>query len=156
MNRRVVSFNYVLKGANGEIIDSSDAGEPIAFLEGAMQIIPALEKQIVDLLIGTKKNVKLAAADAYGLHEAKMVMDVPKAELAHLTIEVGSFLQLNLENQTKVVRVAKMTDEFVTLDGNHPLAGQDLEFDVEIVDSRTATPEEVSHGHAHGLGGHHH
>ena len=85
-----------------------------------------------------------------------MIMDVPKAEVAHLQIEVGSFLQLQLENSVKVVRVIKVTDENVTLDGNHPLAGQDLEFDVEMVDLRDATDEEMTHGHAHGAGGHHH
>ena len=87
---------------------------------------------------------------------AKMVMDVPAQELAHLKIEVGGFLQLQLTDQVIVVRVANITDKTVTLDGNHPLAGQDLVFDVEITDSRVASSEELAHGHAHGEGGHHH
>lgn len=155
MNKRVLSFNYTLRDTSGQVLDSSHDG-PLAFLEGAGQILPALEAQIKDMLIGSKKTVKLPAADAYGLPDPKMLMDVPKEDLAHLTIEVGSFLQLQLQQQVKVVRVAQINETHVTLDGNHPLAGQDLEFDIEMMDSRTATPEEVAHGHAHGPGGHHH
>jgi FKBP-type peptidyl-prolyl cis-trans isomerase SlyD len=155
MKKRVLSFNYTLKDTKGQVLDASTDG-PLAFLEGSQQIIPALEEQISGMLIGQKKNVKLAAKDAYGEVEAKMVMEVPKKEVAHLQIEVGSFLQLQLQDSVKVVRITKITDDTVTLDGNHPLAGQDLEFDVELVDSRDASNEEMAHGHAHGPGGHHH
>ena len=155
MKIRVLSFHYTLKDTKGQVLDASTDG-PLAFLEGAQQIIPALEEQLKGMLIGQKKNVKLAAKDAYGDVESKMIMDVPKKEVAHLQIEVGSFLQLQLQDSIKVVRVAKITDDTVTLDGNHPLAGQDLEFDVELVDSRDASNEELAHGHAHGPGGHHH
>lgn len=153
--QRVISFNYTLKDSTGAVIDSSSDG-PMSFLTGVGQIIPKLEEELKAMLISQKKNVKLAASDAYGMPDPKMVMDVPKADLAHLKIELGAFLQLNLGQTMKVVRVAKITDEAVTLDGNHPLAGQELEFDVEIVNSREATAEEVAHGHAHGPGGHHH
>ena len=155
MKRRVISFNYTLKDTAGQVLDASSDG-PLAFLEGASQIIPALEEVIKGMLIGQKKNVKLEAKDAYGVSEEKMIMNVPKQELAHLKVEVGGFLQLQLQDQVKVVRITQVTDDFVTLDGNHPLAGQDLEFDIEMVDSRDATADELAHGHAHGLGGHHH
>jgi FKBP-type peptidyl-prolyl cis-trans isomerase SlyD len=85
-----------------------------------------------------------------------MIMDVPKEELAHLKIQVGSQLQLQLEKQTKIVKVTKMTDSTVTLDGNHPLAGVPLTFDIEIMLIRPATQDELTHGHAHGLHGHAH
>ena len=153
--QRVISFNYTLKDASGQVIDSSFEG-PMSFLTGVGQIIPKLEEELKGMLIGQKKNVKLSAVDAYGQPDPKMTMDVPKAELAHLKIEVGSFLQLNLGQTMKVVRVVKISEDNVTLDGNHPLAGQDLEFDVELMNSREATAEEVSHGHAHGPGGHQH
>jgi FKBP-type peptidyl-prolyl cis-trans isomerase SlyD len=155
MKRRVLSFNYTLKDTKGQVLDASNEG-PLAFLEGGQQIIPKLEEELKGMLIGQKKHVKLAAKDAYGEVEPKMMMDVPKAEVAHLQIQEGSFLQLQLQDQVKVVRVAKIGDDTVTLDGNHPLAGQDLEFDVELVDARDASPEELAHGHAHGAGGHHH
>jgi FKBP-type peptidyl-prolyl cis-trans isomerase SlyD len=155
MSRRVITFNYTLKNSKGEVVDQSNDG-PLSFLEDGQQIIPALETELKSMLIGQKKNVKLAAADAYGVMEPKMMMEVPKAELAHLQIELGGFLQLQLQDQVKVVRIAKITEETVTLDGNHPLAGEDLEFDVEMIDVRPATLEELAHGHAHGPGGHHH
>jgi FKBP-type peptidyl-prolyl cis-trans isomerase SlyD len=153
--KRVMSFNYTLKDVSGQILDSSDDG-PLAFLEGTGQIIPALEEEISGMLIGQKKIVKLPAERAYGIPQANLVMDVPKEELAHLKIEVGAFLQLDLGQQLKVVRITQIGEKTVTLDGNHPLAGQDLEFEVEMVDSRPATAEELAHGHAHGPGGHHH
>ncbi len=156
MKRRVLAFNYVLKGADGQTLDASDAGEPLAFLEGAGQIIPKLEEQIKDMAAGEKKTVQLAAVEAYGVPDPKMKMDVPKAELAHIKIELGNFLQLNLGEQMKVVRVAAITDTTVTLDGNHPLAGMDLTFDVEMAAVREATGEELQHGHAHGVHGHGH
>lgn len=153
--RRVITFNYCLRDMQGQVIDESSDG-PMAFLEGAKQIIPALEAELLGMLIGVKKKIHLTAEQGYGPVDPKMLMDVPKEELAHLQIELGSFLQLQLEHQIKVVKVAKITDTHITLDGNHPLAGQDLEFEVEVMSTREATPEEISHNHAHGVGGVHH
>lgn len=155
MSRRVFAFNYVLKGPDGQVLDASESGQPLPFLEGAQQIIPALETEIVGMNEGDKKNVKIGAAEAYGMPEEKMKMDVEKHELAHLPdLQVGAYLQLDLGQQVQVVKVTQMTDTHVTLDGNHPLAGVDLEFDVELVLVRDATLEELTHGHAHGIHGH--
>ncbi|WP_415062421.1 FKBP-type peptidyl-prolyl cis-trans isomerase [Bdellovibrio sp.] len=152
--KRVLAFNYVLKGPDGNILDASEKGQPLPFLEGAGQIIPKLEEEIKDLKEGDKKIVKLAAADAYGEMKENMFMDVPKEELAHLPqLEIGSHLRLELGQGAHIVRVSKITDTHVTLDGNHPLAGQDLEFSIEMVLIRDATTEEVLHGHPHGLHG---
>ncbi len=156
MKRRVFAFNYVLKGADGQTLDASDAGEPLAFLEGTGMIIPKLEEEVIKMKVGDKQTVKLAAKDAYGEPDPKMSMEVPKEELAHLKIELGAFLQLNLGEQTKVVRVANIGEKNVTLDGNHPLAGTDLVFDIDMVAIREATAEELQHGHAHGAHGHGH
>lgn len=151
--KKVKAFNYVLKGMDGQVLDASEQGQPLPFLEGAQQIIPALEEAIKDLKEGDKLTVKLSAKDAYGLSEEKMIMDVDKNELAHLEIQLGSYLQLQMGKDIRVVRVAKITDTHVTLDGNHPLAGQDLEFAIEMVLIRDATLEELTHGHAHGIHG---
>ena len=156
MKRRVFAFNYVLKGADGQQLDASEAGEPLAFLEGTGQIIPKLEEEVIHMKEGEKKTIKLAAADSYGLPDPKMLMNVPKEELAHLKVEVGAYLQLNLGEQTKVVRVTSVDDTNVVLDGNHPLAGVDLVFDIDLVTVREATAEEAQHGHAHGAHGHGH
>lgn len=158
--KRVLAFNYVLKGPDGKVLDQSEKGQPLPFLEGVGQIIPKLEEEIKDLKEGDKKTVKIAAKDAYGEVRDNMFMDVPKQELAHMPdLEVGAHLQLQLGEGAHIVRVTKITDSHVTLDGNHPLAGQDLEFAIEMVLVRDATLEELSHGHPHGLhgtSGHHH
>lgn len=153
--RRVLAFNYVLTGPDGNVLDASESGQPLPFLEGAGQILPKLEEEIKDLKEGDKKTVKLTAAEAYGEMKENMFMDVPKEELAHLPqLEVGSHLRLELSGGAHIVRVSKITDTHVTLDGNHPLAGQALEFAIEMVLIREATTEEVLHGHPHGLHGH--
>ena len=85
-----------------------------------------------------------------------MIMEIPKEELAHLKVDVGAHLQLQLNQGVKIVKVTKISDTHVTLDGNHPLAGVDLEFDIEIMLIRPATLDEIKHGHAHGLHGHAH
>lgn len=158
--RRVLAFNYVLRGPDGNVLDASEQGQPLPYLEGAGQILPKLEEEIKDLKEGDKKNVKLTATDAYGEVRENMFMEVPKEELAHIPqLDVGAHLRLELSGGAHIVRVTKISDSHFTLDGNHPLAGQPLEFDIEMVMIREATAEEVSHGHPHGLhgnAGHHH
>lgn len=153
--KRVFAFNYILKGPDGQVLDASERNQPLPFLEGSGQIIPKLEEEIKDMQEGDKKVVKIEAKDAYGEIRDNMYMDVPKEELAHLPLEVGSHLRLQLGEGEHVVRVTKMGDTHVTLDGNHPLAGQNLEFDIEMVLVREATVDEVLHGHPHGLHGDH-
>lgn len=153
---RVIAFNYVLKNNKGELLDASEPNQPLPFLTGRQQIIPGLESVLVGMGEGDKQKVEVLAKDAYGEFRQDMMMDVPKEELAHLKIDIGSHLQLQLGEGVKIVKVSKITDTHVTLDGNHPLAGSDLFFDVEVVLVREATPEEVLHGHAHGLHGHSH
>ena len=152
--KRVLAFNYVLKGPDGTVLDASERGQPLPYLEGTGQIIPKLEDEIKDLKEGDKKIVKIKAADAYGEVKDNMFMEVPKEELAHLPqLDIGAHLRLELPQGAHIVKVSKMSDTHVTLDGNHPLAGQDLEFDIEMVLIREATTDEVLHGHPHGLHG---
>ena len=152
--KRVLAFNYVLKGPDGNILDASERNQPLPFLEGSGQIIPKLEEEIKDMKEGDKKVVKIKAVDAYGEMKENMFMEVPKEELAHLPqMEIGAHLRLQLPQGEHIVRVSKITDSHVTLDGNHPLAGQDLEFDIEMMLIREATTDEVLHGHPHGLHG---
>lgn len=155
MKKRVLSFNYTLKDKNGQILDQSSQG-PLSFLEGGQQIIPSLETEIITMLIGQKKNVKIAAKDAYGEYDNQQVIEVPKEQVAHIQIEVGGHLQVQSPAGIQILKVTEIKENSVMMDANHPLAGVDLEFDVELVDSREATSEELSHGHAHGPGGHHH
>ncbi len=153
---RVIAFNYVLKSSQGEQLDASEPNQPLPFLEGRQQIIPLLETELLKMSEGDKKNISIKAVDAYGDYRPDMVMEVPKEEVAHLNVNVGSHLQLQLGEGTKVVKITKITDSHVTMDGNHPLAGVDLVFDIEVMLVREATVDEVLHGHAHGLHGHAH
>lgn len=153
----VIAFNYTLKSNDGELIDASEPNQPLPFLTGMQQIIPGLESEIIKMSEGEKKKISVPAAQAYGEFRQDMMMDVPKEELAHLQgLDIGAHLQLQLGEGVKIVKVSKITDTHVTLDGNHPLAGTDLVFDVEVVLAREATADEIAHGHAHGLHGHSH
>lgn len=155
---RVVSFHYTLKDKAGKTIDSSDKQGPMVFMEGAGQIIPGLESELKKLKSGDKKNISVKATDAYGEYRKDMVVEVPRSQFPKgEKIQVGDRFQVSEDHEpSPVFTVVTITDTAVTLDGNHPLAGQDLSFDVEVTEIRDATEEELSHGHAHGPGGHHH
>ncbi|HRK02577.1 MAG TPA: peptidylprolyl isomerase [Oligoflexia bacterium] len=158
---RVVSFHYVLKNKSGELLDSSSGGEPMTYLEGSGQIIPGLESQLKSCASGDKKKVEVKAKDAYGEKDSELAFDVPRTQFPpNEDIQVGMQFKIggpgSDQEASPVFTVVKTSATHVSVDGNHPLAGQDLFFDVEIVEIRAATPEELSHGHAHGRGGHHH
>ncbi len=154
---KVVSFHYTLKDAKGTQLESSFGDEPMSYLEGVGQIIPGLEEQMEGLKKGDKKSIAVKAADAYGEFEQELIVEVPRAQLPKKDVVVGDQFHADSGNgHVQVVTVTKVTDDTVTVDGNHPLAGQDLNFDVEVMDVREATKDELAHGHAHGPGGHHH
>lgn len=155
---KVISFHYTLRNTAGETLDSSASHGPLTFMEGSGQIIPGLESKLVLMLVGQKNTVKVPALEAYGERDPGMIVEVPKIKIpGSENAKVGDQFRAGpSEHQTSIFTVIKITDTDIHMDGNHPLAGQDLEFDVEITASRDATDEEVSHGHAHGPGGHHH
>lgn len=157
LNPRVVSFHYTLKDKDGNVLESSTGSEPLMFLEGVGQIIPGLEEEIKKMQPGDKKTVHVKAKDGYGEVEADMIVEVPKEKIPKKDVAVGDRFHADAgDGQAQVVMVTKVTDTHVTIDGNHPLAGQDLTFEVEIDSTRNATEEELQHGHAHGPGGHGH
>jgi FKBP-type peptidyl-prolyl cis-trans isomerase SlyD len=147
-----------LTNKTGETLDTSSGSEPLTFMEGSETILPALEAQIRLMQIGDRKKVNLSAADGYGVHNPELVLELERAELAHIpNLKVGDQLQANSKDGGPMVFIVKkLSDSEIHLDGNHPLAGVDLSFDIEVTNTRDATDEEVAHGHAHGPGGHHH
>lgn len=154
---KVVSFHYTLKDSTGNVLESSIGDDPLSYLEGVGQIIPGLEKEINGLKKGDKKLVHVKAAEAYGVHEKDLIVEVPRQQIPKKDVEVGDQFHADSgHGHTQVVTVTAISDSHVTVDGNHPLAGQDLQFDVEITEVRDATKDELEHGHAHGAGGHHH
>lgn len=157
LNPRVVSFHYTLKNSKGETLESSLGSEPLVFLEGVGQIIPGLEGELKTMQPGDKKTVNVPAKDAYGEVDPEMIVEVPLEKLPKPDIAVGDQFHADAgDGHSHVVTVIKVSSTHATLDGNHPMAGQDLTFEVEIDSVRPATEDEVQHGHAHGPGGVHH
>jgi len=153
----VVLIHYTLKNNAGEVLDSSSGADPLAYLHGHGNIIPGLESQLEGKGVGDKLNASVKPADGYGEHDAQMIQEVPKEAFQGAPeITVGMQFQAQGPNGAQMVTVTKVEGESVTVDGNHPLAGEHLNFDVEVMEVREASAEELSHGHVHGPGGHHH
>jgi FKBP-type peptidyl-prolyl cis-trans isomerase SlyD len=156
---RVISFHYTLTNKAGEVIDTSrDSKDPFSYMEGVGQIIPGLEKPMALLSVGDVRKIEVAAADAYGIHDAQLIVDVPRTKLPNseeLKVD-DQFQASGPQGEQLMFRVLEINGDQIKLDGNHPLAGEDLIFDVEVIKIRDATKEELSHGHAHGGDGHHH
>lgn len=154
---KVVSIDYTLRDDQGQVLDTSSGREPLPYLHGAQNIIPGLEAALEGKRVGDTLSVTVLPADAYGERDAELVQDVPRDRFQGVSqIEPGMQFQAQTPQGRRIVTVTKVDDQNVTVDANHPLAGQTLHFEVTVKDVRQATPEEVQHGHAHGPGGHHH
>ena len=148
-----VSIHYTLTNNAGEQLDSSIGGEPLVYLHGTGNIIPGLESAMLGKSVGDKFNVTIAAEDAYGEFSEQMVQVVPRQMFEGIdTVEVGMQFHADASSGPAVVTVTKIEGDDVTIDGNHPLAGEALTFDVEVVEVRVATEDELNHGHVHGAG----
>ncbi|WP_018865786.1 MULTISPECIES: peptidylprolyl isomerase [unclassified Thioalkalivibrio] len=153
----VVAIHYTLTNDAGEKIDSSEGREPLAYLHGNGQIVPGLEKELEGKAAGDKVQAKVSPAEGYGEKIDAMVQEIPMDAFQGVeSVEPGMQFQAQTENGPLTVTVTKVEGDTATVDGNHPLAGETLNFDVEIVEVREASAEELEHGHAHGEGGHQH
>ncbi|MEY2696711.1 MAG: hypothetical protein RL333_849 [Pseudomonadota bacterium] len=156
-NQKVVSIHYTLTNEAGQVLDSSENQEPLAYIQGHGNIIPGLENALAGLSKGEKLKVTVAPADGYGERDDSMVQAVPRSAFQGVDdIKPGMQFQAQSPEGIQLVTVVSVEGDEVTLDGNHPMAGITLIFDVEITDVRDATAEELDHGHVHGPGGHHH
>lgn len=156
-DNKVVSIHYTLKNPAGEVIDSSEGNDPLMYLHGASNIIPGLEKELLGKQAGDKLNVTVQPDEGYGQVHQEMVQEVPRDAFQGVDdIQVGQRFEAESNQGPISVVVTAVTDDTVTVDGNHPLAGMVLDFNVEVVDVRDASEEEVSHGHPHGPEGHAH
>lgn len=152
--RRVVTFHYTLRDPAGRVLDTSAGREPITYLEGAGQIIDGLDTRLRDAVAGAKLRVQVPAAEAYGERDPAQVQSVNRTALpVAAELRVGEQFQAGEDRYAPVVTVVAIEGDVVTLDANHPLAGVDLTFEIELAGSRAATAEELSHGHAHGADG---
>ena len=147
---QVVSMDYVLQ-VDGKVVDSSEAGTPLQFIQGMGHIIPGLEHELYDMKIGENKKVVVLPKDGYGEVDPEAFMDVPRDSFpTDVPLEKGTELELREQSgHTMLARIDTISDENIRLNMNHPLAGKELHFDVKIAGLRPATEEEVSHGHVH-------
>jgi len=154
---KVVSIDYTLTNDAGDVVDSSAGGEPLVYLHGMHNIIPGLEHALEGKSTGDTLQVTIAPKDGYGERVDAMVQTVPRELFQGVDqLEVGMQFQANTDSGVQVVTITAVNGDEVTVDGNHPLAGENLNFDVTVVDVRDASNEEIEHGHVHGPGGHQH
>jgi FKBP-type peptidyl-prolyl cis-trans isomerase SlyD len=153
----VVTIHYTLKDDEGAVIDSSDSGEALAYLHGHGNIVPGLERELTGRDAGDKISVRVSPEDGYGEYDKGLVQSVARRSLRGIKdVQPGMHLHAQTEAGPRTVTVTRVAGDMVTLDGNHPLAGKHLNFDIQIEDVRQATEEELSHGHVHGQHGHDH
>ena len=152
----VVAFDYVLTAPDGKVIDSNEGAGPLAYIHGQGQIIPGLEAALEGRTTGDAFQVTVPPEKAYGVRDSALVQVVSRDMFESVNeLEVGMRFRASLEDGEHVFTIVGLDDKQVTIDGNHPLAGTTLKFDVKVVEVRAATVEELDHGHVHGAGGHH-
>ncbi len=153
----VVSMHYTLKNDDGDVMDTSEGKEPMVYLHGANNLIPGLEAELTGKTSGATFKTTIEPAQAYGEFSKELIQVISKSMFAGVeSIEVGmSFVAQGEGGVQRQVRVVEVEGDDVTIDANHPLAGQTLHFDVNVIDVREATAQELEHGHVHAGGSDH-
>jgi FKBP-type peptidyl-prolyl cis-trans isomerase SlyD len=151
----VAAIHYTLRNDDGEIVDTSEGRDPLEYLHGHGNLVAGLEAVLEGKAAGDTLKVSVAPEDGYGIEDEDLVVDVPRDYLPADEIQPGMRFTAETSNGMRLFTVIEIGEETVILDGNHPLAGETLHFDVEIVSIREPEPEELAHGHVHS-GGHHH
>ncbi|MDQ6997300.1 MAG: peptidylprolyl isomerase [Mariprofundus sp.] len=150
---KVVSIHYTLKNDAGTVIDSSEGAEPLVYLHGSQNIIPGLEKALEGKVADDALQVSINPTEAYGEYNKALTQVVPSSMFQGVEkIEVGMEFQAQTEQGVEVIRIAAVDGDDVTIDGNHPLAGERLHFDVSVAEVRDASTDELEHGHVHSAG----
>lgn len=155
-DKTAVSIHYTLTNNGGEQLDSSVGDAPLVYLHGAGNIISGLEEALAGKKAGDKFNVTIPPEQGYGLIDNTMQQVVSKKMFEGMDIEVGMQFHADVSYGSGVITITEINGDDITIDGNHPLAGESLTFDVEVLDVRPATADELAHGHVHGGGCNHH
>jgi FKBP-type peptidyl-prolyl cis-trans isomerase SlyD len=150
---KVVSIHYTLTDNSGKVLDSSVGQSPLLYIQGIGNLIPGMEEGLEGKAKGDKLKIKVNPEKGYGVRDDKMIQKVPRSAFGGQEVKKGMQFQAG---HGQVVTVTDVGLDSITVDGNHPLAGVDLNFDVEVMDVRNASADELAHGHVHGPGGHHH
>jgi FKBP-type peptidyl-prolyl cis-trans isomerase SlyD len=158
-NEKVVSMHFTVMDGEKTEIDSTYGAEPLAFIQGTGLLVQGLEDSLVGMKTGEKKTVALEAEHAYGQRHEQLIQSMPVTMFEDMEVAVGMQFRATTDDGEQTVIVVEVSDEAIIVDGNHPLAGIDLTFDVEIMEVREATEDELNHGHIHAHGescGHEH
>ncbi len=156
-DNKVVSIHYTLTNNKGEVLDSSTGKAPLSYLHGNKNIITGLENALEGKGVGEKFNISIPPEEGYGIHDKSLIQVVPKSVFQGIeSIEPGMQFQAKSDQGIQIVTVTDVDGDKITIDGNHTLAGETLNFEIEITDIREATDEELQHKHVHGPGGHEH
>ena len=157
-NQHVVAIDYTLSNDAGEVIDSSAGGEPLVYLHGASNIIAGLENALAGKAVGDELEVSIEPEDAYGEYSAELITNLGREMFEGVEeLEVGMQFHASApDGGMQIVTIRDVDGDQVSIDGNHPLASQQLNFKVKVVSIRAASEEEIAHGHVHGEGGHQH
>lgn len=153
----VVSIAYTLKDSDGNVLDTAEADAPLAYLHGCGNLIPGMEKALDNRDTGEKFEVVVPPEEGYGTFNDDLVWELDKDQFEDAgSLELGAQFVMETDDEQVLVEVVDIQDDFVVVDGNHELADETLHFEIEVVDVREATAEEIDHGHAHGPDGHDH
>ncbi len=153
---KVASIHYKLTNDEGKIVDSSEGREPLEYLHGHGNLVAGLEKALDGKSEGDSLKVSVSPEEGYGVQDDSLVIDVPREHLPADDLAPGMRFSAETSAGMRLFTVQEVGDDSVKLDGNHPLAGETLHFEVDVVSIREAEPEEISHGHVHSGGHHHH
>jgi FKBP-type peptidyl-prolyl cis-trans isomerase SlyD len=156
-NDKVVLMNYILTNDKGDVVDSSEGSEPLAYIQGHQNIIPGLEKEMAGKKVGDKFKAVVQPEEGYGKFNEALIQVVERKMFQGVDeLEIGMQFQAQLQDGAILMTITKIDGDQITIDGNHALADQVLTFDVEVMEVRDATAEELEHKHVHGAGGHQH
>jgi FKBP-type peptidyl-prolyl cis-trans isomerase SlyD len=144
---KVYSVEYTVKNEKGEVVDTNVGGAPLEFISGKQQMIPGFEKAVTEMSVGEEKEVKIPSSEAYGEYREDLTQTLPREQFEGIELQKGMTLYgQGPDGQTVAVTVKDFNDKEVTIDYNHPLAGQDLTFNIKVLNEREATPDEVLSG----------
>lgn len=153
---KVVSIHYTLTDNAGTVLDSSSGKDPLFYIQGLGHLIPGMEEGLEGRTAGEKLQLTISPDKGYGVRNNELVQQVPMSAFGGQMVSPGMQFEAGAGDQRFIVTVTEINNDTVTIDGNHPLAGVELNFDVEVMEVREATEDELAHGHVHGPGGHHH
>jgi FKBP-type peptidyl-prolyl cis-trans isomerase SlyD len=149
---KVAAIHYTLRDSSGTVLDSSEGQQPLYYLHGENSLIPGMEEGLEGRTVGDKLHLDIMPEKGYGVRDPELVEEVPRRSFGNQAIDVGMQFETN---DGQIITVTNVTPDTITVDANHPLADKPLHFDIEVLEVRDATPEELAHGHVHGPGGHH-